>query len=44
MSFRPGKSCKSSSSGKFRALQSPQNSVIRDKGEREKCALNVGVA
>ena len=28
----PGKSCESSSSEKFRALQCPQNSVIRDKG------------
>ena len=27
---RPGKSCKSSSSGKFSVLQCPQNSVIRD--------------
>ena len=27
----PGKSCKSSSSEKFRALQSPQNSAICDK-------------
>ena len=27
---RPGKSCESSSSGKFRATQSPQNSVIYD--------------
>ena len=30
---RPGKSCKSSSSGKFRALQCPQNSLIRDMDE-----------
>ena len=41
---RPGKSCNSSSSGKFRILQCPQNSVIRDKGQRETCVLNVGVA
>ena len=30
--YRPGKSCKSSSSGKFIALQCPQNRAIRDKG------------
>ena len=29
---RPGKSCESSSSGKFRALECPQNSRIRDEG------------
>ena len=29
---RPGKSCESSSSVKFRALQNPQNSVIPDNG------------
>ena len=42
--FRSGKSCKSSSSGKFRCLQCPQNSVIHDKGWRDTCVLNVGVA
>ena len=41
---RPGKSCKLSSSGKFRILQCPQNSVIRDKGQIEICIWNVGVA
>ena len=41
---RPGKSCKSSSSGKFWILHCPQNSVIRDKGQRETCILNIGVA
>ena len=30
---RPGKSFESSSSGKFRTLQCPQNSVICDKGQ-----------
>ena len=40
----PGKSCKSSLSGKFRILQCPQNSVIRDEGQRETCASNLGVA
>ena len=40
---RPGKSCKLSSSGKFRALQCPQNSVIRNKGRNGTCALNVVV-
>ena len=44
LSGRPGKSCESSSSGKFRALQCPQNSVIHDKGQRETCVSNVGVA
>ena len=29
---RPGKSCKMSSSGKFRDLQCPQNSAIHNKG------------
>ena len=29
---RPGKSCKSSSSGKTRAIQCPQNSEIHDNG------------
>ena len=38
---RPGKSCKSSSRGKLRILQCPQNRVIRDKGQRETCVLNV---
>ena len=38
---RPGKSCKLSSSSKFRILQCPQNSVIPDKGQRETCLLNV---
>ena len=42
--FRPGKSCKLSSSGKFRILQCPQNSVICDKERRETCVSNVGVA
>ena len=41
---RPGKSCKLSSSGKFRALQCPQNSVIRDNRSTKISALNVGVA
>ena len=41
---RPGKSCKSSSRGKLRILQCPQNSRIHDKGQRERCILNVGVA
>ena len=36
--IRPGKSFESSSSEKFRALQCPQNDVIRDN------VLNVGVA
>ena len=40
---RPGKSCQFSSRGKFRILQCPQNSVIRDKGRRESCELNAGV-
>ena len=38
---RPGKSCKSSSSGKLRSLQCPQNSAIHEKGQRETCVLNV---
>ena len=38
---RPGKSCKLSSSGKLGILQCPQNSVIRNKGQRETCVLNV---
>ena len=41
---RPGKSCELSSSGKFRALQCPSNSVIRDKGWTEICVSNGGVA
>ena len=41
---RPGKSCKSSSRGKLRYLQCPQNSVIRDNGQRETCVSNVGMA
>ena len=41
---RSGKSCKLSSSGKFRALQSPQNSGIFDKKWKEIRVLNVGVA
>ena len=41
---RPGNSCKLSSSGKFKNLQCPQNSVIRDKGWPEIYTLNVGVA
>ena len=41
VSCRPGKSCKLSSGGKLRILQYPQNSVIRDKGQRETCVLNV---
>ena len=41
---RPGKSCESSSSGKFRALQCPQYSVIRDKLRIEIRVSNVGVA
>ena len=41
---RPGKSCKSSSSGKSRTLQCPQNSVIRDNGWTELYVLKVGVA
>ena len=41
---RPGKSCKLSSSEKFRISQCPQNSVIRDKVQRESSVLNVGVA
>ena len=40
---RPGKSYKSSSSGKFRMLQCPQNSVIRDKDQIETRVLNFGV-
>ena len=40
---RPGKSCKSSLSGKFRILQCSQNSVIHNKGQRETSVLNVGV-
>ena len=39
----PGKSCESSSSEKFRALQCPQNSVICDKVRMEICESNVGV-
>ena len=42
--LRPGKSCKLHSSGKFRILQCPQNSMIRVKGQRETCASNLGVA
>ena len=42
--YRPGKSCKLSSSGKFKALQCPQNSVIDDNGWTEIYVLNVGVA
>ena len=41
---RPGKSCKWSSSGKFRALQCPQNSVNCDTGWSKIYVLNVGVA
>ena len=41
---RPGKSSKSFSSGKLRALQCPQNSMIHDKGWMEICVSNVGVA
>ena len=41
--YRPEKSCKSSSSGKLRILQCPQNSVIRSKGQRETYVLNIGV-
>ena len=44
LASRPGKSCKSSSSGKFIALQCPQNSMIRDNGWTEIYVLNVGVA
>ena len=40
---RPGKSCKLSSSGKFRALQCPQNSVIPHIGWTEMYVLNVVV-
>ena len=39
-----GKSCISSSSVKFKALQCPQNSVICDNGWTEIDVLNVGVA
>ena len=42
--FRPGKSCKSSSSRKLIISHCPQNCVIRDKGQRKTCVLNVGVA
>ena len=41
---RPGKGCKLSASGKFRALVCPQNSVIHDNGWTEIYALNFGVA
>ena len=41
---RPGKSCISSASRKLRILQRPQNSVIRDKVQRETWVLNIGVA
>ena len=37
--LRPGKSCKLSSSGKFRILQCPQ----KRQRQRETCVLNVGV-
>ena len=42
--LRPGKSCESSFSRKFRALQRPQNSVIHDKGWTAICVSNNGVA
>ena len=41
---RPGKSCESSSIGKFRILKCLLNTVICEKGQREICVLNVGVA
>ena len=41
---RPGKICKSSSSRKFRVVQCPQNSGIRNNGWTEIYVLNVGVA
>ena len=41
---RPGKSCESFSNGKFIAMQCPQNSVIRDKIQRETFVSNDGVA
>ena len=42
--LRPEKSCKSSLCGKFRALQCPQNSVIRGNGWTEIYVVNVTVA
>ena len=42
--IRPGKSCESSSSGKFEGSQCTQNSKIRDKGLTEIFVSNVGVA
>ena len=44
MPHRPGKSCESSSSGKFRALECPQNNVIHDNGWTKIYVSNVGVA
>ena len=41
---RPGKSCKMSSSGRFKVSKYPQNSVIRDKGRPKLFVLNIGVA
>ena len=41
--IKSGKSCESSSSGKFKALQCPQNSAIRDNGWTDLFVLNVGV-
>ena len=41
---RHGKSFNLSSSGKFRAVQCPQNSMIHDKWWPEMCKLNVAVA
>ena len=43
---RPGKSCESSSSRKFRALQCPQNSASRQRMNRHTDihVANVGVA
>ena len=42
--YRPGKSWKSSSSRKFRALQYSKESVIRNNGWKEIYVLHVGVA
>ena len=41
---RPGKTCQSSSSGNFRIVQCPKNSVIRDKRQNEVCIFNVDLA
>ena len=41
---RPGKSCESSSNGKFRALQSPQNSAICGKEWTEISVSSIGGA